>query len=72
MTLNILKLPEKIAKGNPYKYMKTCPQCGEKYFAFFDKCFIDVMGFCYWPCGDSRPEVETMAENILTIIGGMP
>ena len=66
MTTNLIDLADKTAKD--YEYLERCPQCGVDYFALFDKMFIDNMGFCYWPCGNSRPEVERAADNILELI----
>ena len=71
MTVDLIQLAEKLNKGNKYPYLVKCPKCGEEYFALFDKAFIDHMGECYWPCGDSKPEAERAAENILSIIGSM-
>lgn len=57
-----------IQEGNHYPYHMPCPKCGKKYFALFDKLFIDHIGECYWPCGDSRPEIELALENVLALV----
>lgn len=57
-----------LKNGNDYPYLMKCPQCGESYFALFDKMFIDHMRYCYWPCGDNREEAERASENILNLI----
>jgi len=54
--------------GNKYPYLMKCPKCGEEYFALFDKIYIDHMGFCYWPCGNSEDPSELAGENVLNLI----
>ena len=57
-----------IKEGNTYPYHLACPQCGDKFFALFDKLFIDHKGYCYWPCGNSTPEAELAGNNILALV----
>ena len=57
-----------IKNGNQYPYLMKCPQCGQEYFALFDKLFIDHIGHCYWPCGDNKPEDELAATNVLALV----
>lgn len=58
-----------IKNGNDYPYLMPCPKCGRKYFALFEKIFIDHKGECYWPCGNSREDIELAAKNVLALIG---
>lgn len=57
-----------LEKGNHYPYKMKCPNCGQEYFALFDKIFIDYMGYCYWPCGGNNPNAERASENVLALI----